>query len=30
MSAVYTWNVFSTLDDYGSYAEDADWGGYWG
>ena len=29
MSAVYTWDVFSTLDGYGSYAEGADWGGYW-
>ena len=29
MTAVYTWDVFSTLDSYGSYAEDADWGGYW-
>ena len=29
MAAVYTWDVFSTLDGYGSYAEGADWGGYW-
>jgi dihydrofolate reductase len=29
MTAVYTWDVFSTLDGYGSYAEAADWGGYW-
>jgi dihydrofolate reductase len=29
MSATYTWDVFSTLDGYGSYAEGADWGGYW-
>jgi dihydrofolate reductase len=29
MTAVYTWDVFSTLDGYGSYAEGADWGGYW-
>jgi dihydrofolate reductase len=29
MTAVYTWDVFSTLDSYGSYAEGADWGGYW-
>lgn len=30
--ATYTWDVFSTLDGYGSYASgpDAiDWGGYW-
>lgn len=30
MTAVYTWDVFSTLDGYGSYAEGAAWGGYWG
>ena len=30
MGAVYTWDVFSTLDAYGSYAEGGDWGGYWG
>ena len=30
MSALYTWDVFSTLDAYGTYAEDGDWGGYWG
>jgi dihydrofolate reductase len=29
MTAVYTWDVFSTLDGYGSFTEDADWGGYW-
>ena len=29
MTAVYTWDVFSTLDSYGSFAEGADWGGYW-
>lgn len=29
MTAVYTWDVFPTLDGYGSYAEGADWGGYW-
>jgi len=29
MTAIYTWDVFSTLDGYGSYTEDADWGGYW-
>ncbi|MEV4349043.1 dihydrofolate reductase family protein [Actinoplanes sp. NPDC049596] len=29
MSALYTWDVFATLDGYGSYAEGADWGGYW-
>jgi dihydrofolate reductase len=30
MTAEYTWDVFSTLDGYGSYAEGGDWGGYWG
>lgn len=29
MSAVYTWDVFSTLDGYGSFVPGADWGGYW-
>jgi dihydrofolate reductase len=29
MTAIYTWDVFSTLDGYGSFTEDADWGGYW-
>ena len=29
MSATYTWDVFSTLDGYGSYGPDGDWGGYW-
>jgi dihydrofolate reductase len=30
MTALYTWDVFCTLDGYGSFAEGADWGGYWG
>jgi len=30
MTALYTWDVFSTLDGYGSFVEGADWGGYWG
>ena len=30
MTASYTWDVFSTLDGYGSFDEGADWGGYWG
>lgn len=30
MSAVYTFDVYSTLDGYGSYGPDGDWGGYWG
>jgi dihydrofolate reductase len=29
MSATYTWDVFSTLDGFGSYNSDGDWGGYW-
>jgi dihydrofolate reductase len=29
MTAVYTWDVFSTLDGYGSYVDGANWGGYW-
>ena len=29
MTTTYTWDVFSTLDGYGSYAEGGDWGGYW-
>lgn len=29
MTAVYTWDVFSTVDGYGSYVDGADWGGYW-
>ena len=30
MTATYTFDVFSTLDGFGSYGEDGDWGGYWG
>ncbi|WP_282778180.1 MULTISPECIES: dihydrofolate reductase family protein [unclassified Nocardia] len=30
MTATYTWDVFATLDGYGSYSEDGHWGGYWG
>jgi riboflavin biosynthesis pyrimidine reductase len=29
MKATYTWDVFSTLDGYGSYGPEGDWGGYW-
>ena len=29
MTATYTFDVFSTLDGYGSY-DGGDWGGYWG
>ena len=30
MTATYIFDVFSTLDGYGSYDEHGDWGGYWG
>ena len=30
MTAPYTFDVFSSLDGYGSYAPPGDWGGYWG
>jgi dihydrofolate reductase len=30
MSATYTFDVFATLDGYGSYGPHGDWGGYWG
>ena len=30
MSTDYTWDVFCTLDGFGSYNEDGDWGGFWG
>jgi len=30
MTALYTWDVFTTLDGFGSFGPDADWGGYWG
>ncbi len=30
MTATYTWDVFCTVDGYGSYSDDGDWGGYWG
>lgn len=29
-AATYTFDVFSTLDGFGSYNADGDWGGYWG
>ena len=29
MTATYTFDVFSSLDGYGSYGGDGDWGGYW-
>ena len=30
MTATFTFDIFSTLDGYGSYGSDGDWGGYWG
>ena len=30
MAATYTFDVFATLDGFGSYGPDGDWGGYWG
>ena len=30
MTTTYTFDIFSTLDGYGSYGPDGDWGGYWG
>ena len=30
MTATYTFDVFCSLDGFGSYAEGGDWGGYWG
>jgi dihydrofolate reductase len=30
VTATYTFDVFATLDGYGSYGPEGDWGGYWG
>ena len=30
MSATYTFDVFASLDGYGSHGPGGDWGGYWG
>jgi len=30
MTATFTFDVFSSLDGYGSYDSPGDWGGYWG
>ena len=30
LMSTYTWDVFCTLDGFGSYDEDGDWGGFWG
>jgi dihydrofolate reductase len=29
MGAIYTFDVFCTLDGFGSYTDKGDWGGYW-
>ena len=29
MTARYTWDVFATLDGFGSFTAEGDWGGYW-
>lgn len=30
MPATYTFDVFATLDGFGSYGPEGDWGGFWG
>lgn len=30
VAAVYTFDVYCTIDGFGSYDEHGDWGGYWG
>jgi dihydrofolate reductase len=30
MTATYTFDVFASLDGFGSYGDGGDWGGYWG
>ena len=30
MAGLYTFDVYSSLDGFGSYEEPGDWGGYWG
>jgi hypothetical protein len=30
MTATYTFDVFASLDGFGSYDSNGDWGGYWG
>jgi dihydrofolate reductase len=30
MTATYTFDIFSSVDGFGSYVPPADWGGYWG
>jgi dihydrofolate reductase len=30
LTAIYTFDVFCTIDGFGSYDSNGDWGGYWG
>ena len=30
MTSTYTFDVYCSLDGFGSYGADGDWGGYWG
>ena len=30
MTATYTFDIFSSIDGFGSYGPPGDWGGYWG
>ncbi len=30
MTATYTFDIFTSIDGFGSYSPPADWGGYWG
>ena len=30
MTAVYTFDVFASLDGFGSFDSNGEWGGYWG
>ena len=30
MTTTYTFDIFSSLDGFGSFNEEGDWGGYWG
>ncbi|WP_436326997.1 dihydrofolate reductase family protein [Brevibacterium sp. FAM 27836] len=30
MTATYTWDLFTTVDGFGSFTPEGDWGGYWG
>jgi dihydrofolate reductase len=30
MAGIYTWDVYATVDGFGSYGPEGDWGGYWG